>query len=98
MCLSTLFTGEWFRPCIPGRLCEVLPLHFHLGLCAVALADTFPLTAEAALFKVDRVDPTSNVAAVVAKGKGSRLLLLLPGRSTLMSRAHHTVTVFTIQQ
>ena len=77
---------------------EVESFHFHLGLCAVALADTFPLTAEAALFIVDRVVPTSKVAAVEAEGKGSRLLLFLTGRSTLMSRAHHTLTVHTIQQ
>ena len=69
-----------------------------MGLCAVALADTFQLTAEAALFIVDQVVPTSRVAAVEAKRKGSRLLLFLTGRSTLMSRAHHTVTVFTNQQ
>ena len=69
-----------------------------MGLCAVALTDAFLLTAEAALFIVDRVVPTSRVAAVKAEGKGSRLLLFLTSRSTLMSRAHHTLTVHTIQQ
>ena len=53
-----------------------------MGLCAIALADAFLLTAEAALFIVDRVVPTSRVAAVEAKRKGSRLLLFLTGRST----------------
>ena len=67
-----------------------------MGLSAVALADTLLLTAEAALFIVDRVVPTSRVAAVEAEGKGSRLLLFLTGRSTLMSRAHHPLTVPTI--
>ena len=70
-----------------------------MGLSAVALADTLLLTAEAALFIVDRVVPTSRLAAVEADGKGSRLLLFfLTGRSTLMSRAHQTLTVPTIRQ
>ena len=96
VCLSPLFRSKlWYFPNAVGKLPS---FQFNLPFSAIALANAGPLTAKAALIKVDWMFPTTLVTTVEAERKGCRWFNLNNHTFkgfTLMIRCHLGIAVPT---